>query len=240
MKGVLITGTTSGIGEQLTKDYVDQGWQVIACGRNTERLEQLHHYSANIYPLSFDVTDYQQTMKALSSLPWTPELWILNAGNCEYLDDGIVDAQLVARIMAVNVTGMCNCIEGCQPYFAVGHHLVLIGSIASEVALPRAEAYGASKAAVSYLARSLAIDLTAKNIQVSCVYPGFIATPLTDKNNFSMPMILSVEQASQQLRTQIEKKRSQIYFPARFTTWLRLFAWLPYHWQIKLVAKFMK
>ncbi|MGU3847618.1 SDR family NAD(P)-dependent oxidoreductase, partial [Vibrio diabolicus] len=78
--------------------------------------------------------------------------------------------------------------------------IVIVGSIASEVALPRAEAYGASKAAVSYFARTLAVDLKKKGIQVVTVFPGFVETPLTDKNDFEMPMIISTRQASNSIR----------------------------------------
>lgn len=237
MKTVLITGSTSGIGHQLARDYADSGWQVVACGRNGAALAELGRYSPHMYTLCFDVTDYQQTQEALQTLPVVPELWILNAGDCEYLDNGKMDARLFQRIMNVNVVGMANCIEAFQPYFSAGQTLVMVGSVASEVALPRAEAYGASKAAVSYLARSLAVDLQPQGIRVVCAYPGFVATPLTEKNTFSMPMLISVQQASAALRKQIRQGKRSIYFPARFTALLRLISLLPYAWQVKLAGR---
>ncbi|WP_139151038.1 SDR family NAD(P)-dependent oxidoreductase, partial [Vibrio ordalii] len=114
------------------------------------------------------------------------------------------------------------------------------GSIASEIALPRAEAYGASKAAVSYLARSLMQDWRAQGVAVTMIYPGFVATPLTDKNSFSMPMMVSAEYASQAIRRGLEKGKTTLYFPARFTSLLRLIGSLPYSWQGKLVAALLK
>lgn len=234
---VLITGATSGIGKQLAFDYAESGWQVIACGRNAAVLEELRSHSSRITTLRFDVTDYEETQRVLASLDFIPTTWIFNAGNCEYMDDGVVDAQLMARVLNVNVIGVANCVEASQAHFERGHRVVIVGSIASEVALPRAEAYGASKAAVSYFARALEIDLQKKGIKVITVFPGFVETPLTDKNDFDMPMIISVEQASSSIRKQLESNKSHIYFPAKFTSILRFISLLPYSWQTRLTRK---
>ncbi|HHX8582264.1 TPA: SDR family oxidoreductase [Vibrio diabolicus] len=236
---ILITGATSGIGKQLALDYANSDWSVIACGRNKDVLAELGAASSNIHTLQFDVTNHEQTQHALSSLPFTPSTWVFNAGDCEYMDNGVVDAKLMARVMNVNVVGVANCVEGCQPHLDKGHRIVIVGSIASEVALPRAEAYGASKAAVSYFARTLAVDLKKKGIQVVTVFPGFVETPLTDKNDFEMPMIISTQQASNSIRKQLAANKSHIYFPARFTNILRFISLLPYSWQARLTAKFV-
>ncbi|MGR5471073.1 short-chain dehydrogenase, partial [Vibrio astriarenae] len=84
---------------------------VIACGRNQSVLSELEATSQNIATLKFDVTDYEQTQLAFRSLPFTPDTWIFNAGDCEYMNDGVVDAKLMARIMSVNVVGVANCVE---------------------------------------------------------------------------------------------------------------------------------
>ncbi|NLS11459.1 SDR family NAD(P)-dependent oxidoreductase [Vibrio sp. SM6] len=237
MKGILITGATSGIGHQLALDYANSGWRVIACGRNQTALKELSASHEHIDTRAFDVTELTQVHQALESLPWVPDVWLLNAGNCEYIDDGVMDAALFERVMKVNVIGLVYCLEAIQRHFLPGQQLVLVGSIASEMALPRAEAYGASKAAVSYLARTLAVDLAPKGITVSTVYPGFVDTPLTQKNDFSMPMMISVEQASAAIRQGIEQRKLAIYCPKRFTALLRLLALLPYRWQKALAAK---
>ena len=191
MTAVFITGATSGIGKQLALDYAKQGWQVIACGRNQSVLDSLHTQYANIFPLAFDVTDHPGTKAALAQLPCQPELWILNAGDCEYIDDGKMDVTLMARVFNINVLGVAAVIEGIQPHLSCGHRVAIVGSIASELALPRAEAYGASKAAVAYLARTLQLDWRPLGIEVTTIFPGFVATPLTDRNTFAMPMIIT-------------------------------------------------
>lgn len=237
MTTVLITGATSGIGHQLAKDYALDGYTVIACGRNERVLSELSAFNTNITALAFDLTDKEQTHAAISSLSTVPTTWIFNAGDCEYIDDGQLDAALIHRVFNINVIGLANAIEASQQHFSAGHHVGIVGSIASEVALPRAEAYGASKAAVSYMARTLQVDLKSKNIDVSVIYPGFVKTPLTDKNTFEMPMLISVERASREIRSGLEARKTHIYFPRKFTTILRLIGLLPYRWQNAITSK---
>ncbi|MBU2897853.1 SDR family NAD(P)-dependent oxidoreductase [Vibrio hepatarius] len=239
MNTVLITGATSGIGLQLATDYAKSGINVYACGRNQDRLRELSSQFSNLHALAFDLTDLEATKMALSGLADVPDLWILNAGDCEYIDNGQLDAMLVKRVFDINVIGLTNAIEACQPYFKQGQRLAIVGSIASEVALPRAEAYGASKAAVSYLARALQLDLKPQGIEVSIIYPGFVKTPLTDKNSFEMPMLISSERASKEIREGLARGSSHIYFPKKFTSILRLIGALPYRWQNAITAKLL-
>jgi short-subunit dehydrogenase len=237
MNTVFITGATSGIGQQLALDYAANGSSVIACGRNSDALSELKTANPNITALQFDITNLEQTKQALTSLKIEPDLWIFNAGDCEYIDDGKIDTQLIERVFSVNVIGLTNGLEACQSYFKRGNRVAIVGSIASELALPRAEAYGASKAAVSYLSRALRLDLRAKGIAVTTIYPGFVKTPLTDKNTFDMPMMVSVEQASRAIRAGLEKGKANIYFPRFFTSVLRLLGAMPYSWQYFITQK---
>ena len=80
--------------------------------------------------------------------------------------------------------------------------------------LPRAEAYGASKAALDYLADTLRLDLAGKGIGVTLIRPGFVQTPLTAKNDFPMPCLVTVEEASRAIMAGLVAGRHQIHFPA--------------------------
>ncbi len=240
MSKVLITGASSGIGFELAKHYASQGWQVIGCGRSLERLSALCSYSTLIQPLAFDLTDKSQVVRAFSQLPFMPDLWIFNAGDCEYLDDGRADSDVIERVMTVNVLGLSYALDAAQPHFTSGTHVAVVGSIASELALPRAGAYGASKAAVSYLIRSLALDWQKQGIETSIIFPGFVETPLTDKNDFAMPMMISAQQAAQYIARGLANHQSAIYFPARFTWILRTLSLLPYRCQQWVVSKLIR
>ncbi|KFA95995.1 SDR family NAD(P)-dependent oxidoreductase [Vibrio sp. ER1A] len=238
-QSVFITGASSGIGWQLANDYAEQGYLVYACGRSKEKLQSLQAGRENIVPLSFDVTDREAVAQAFSKMEQHPTLWIVNAGDCEYIDEGLIDAALIERVMAVNVMGTVNVLEQMQTRLKSGHHVVVVSSIAGELALPRAEAYGASKAAITYLVRTLQLDWKNKGVAISCVFPGFVKTPLTDKNDFDMPMMVSVEEASNAIQTGIDKRSAYIYFPKRFTWILRLVGIMPYGLQTKLVTRLL-
>ncbi|MGF1734530.1 SDR family NAD(P)-dependent oxidoreductase [Photobacterium satsumensis] len=236
-KQVLITGASSGIGKQLTIDYANEGWKVVGCGTNTERLKALKDAHDNIEVIKFDITDNDEVHDKLSTLGSVPSLIILNAGTCEYIEHGKVDVALFRRVYEVNIFGLLNCIEALQSSFNDSTHLVVIGSTASYIPLPRAEAYGSSKAAVAYIANTLAIDLAQQGVKVSLVSPGFVKTPLTDKNDFVMPMLMSPEFASEKIREGISAGKKEIHFPLKFSFFLKLIALLPIRLQLATVKR---
>ncbi|MCY9847188.1 SDR family NAD(P)-dependent oxidoreductase [Pectobacterium jejuense] len=238
MKRVLITGASSGIGQQLALDYARDGWDVLACGRDEQRLNALTAAFPTIRTIAFDMTNRADTQQALDGV--TADLVILSAGTCEYLDNGVVEAEKVSRVLTTNVIGPVNCLSVLLPQLANGSHLALVGSTASLVALPRAEAYGASKAALAYFARSLSLDLQARNITVSLILPGFVETPLTARNDFPMPMLISVSQASEVIRRGLAKKKREIAFPLRFALLLKAVSVLPQSWQRLLASRLVR
>ena len=235
-RSVLITGASSGIGLQLARDYRASGWNVVACGRSTDKLSRL--FSEGGYQIkAFDITDQDSTRKAIGQMR-DLDLVILNAGDCEYIDDvRRFDAELFHRVISANLSGTANCLDALLPGLDRGSRLVIVSSSVTYLPLPRAEAYGASKAALDYLARTLAVDLKSHGIQVSLVRPGFVDTPLTRKNDFPMPGRISVEKASEYIRTGIERGKSEIDFPPLFIAVMKLLSWLPGALWLQLSAK---
>ncbi|SHO43684.1 SDR family NAD(P)-dependent oxidoreductase [Desulfopila aestuarii] len=223
---ILITGATSGIGRQLALDYNADGHEVIAIGRNEEALAELDLLGMTSHQI--DLTDRAQALDFFATLT-VVDLAILNAGTCEYVDLPEFDSAMVARVMRANVESMAISIEGVLPLLrqSSAPHLVGVGSSAAYLPLPRAEAYGASKAAVAYLIDTLRVDLARENIAVSLVSPGFVRTPLTDRNDFPMPMRIEVEEASRRIRKGIAERKKEIHFPKRFTLVMKLFGLLP-------------
>ena len=236
---ILITGATSGIGKQLALDYHRDGHQVWALGRNQAVLDELS--TEGMQAVKLDLEDRSATLDWFATM--TPiDLAILNAGSCEYVNLPEFDSALVSRVMRTNVESMAVCIEGVLPLLRQGEkpHLVGVGSSAAYVPLSRAEAYGASKAAIEYMIRTLRIDLVQEQIDVSLVCPGFVKTPLTDKNDFSMPFRLSVEDASTRIRRGIDKRKLEIHFPKRFTYLLKAFALIPESLWVKISQRMVR
>ncbi|WP_338882752.1 SDR family NAD(P)-dependent oxidoreductase [Aeromonas hydrophila] len=222
---VLITGATSGIGFQLALDYRRAGWQVWGCGRDGERLLALGRHG--ITPLQFDRRDASAVSEAAASLPRV-DLVILNAGNCEYMDvaEGF-DGALFARVIETNLIATGHALAAFLPLLGAGGRLAIVSSSVSWLPLPRAEAYGASKAALDYLADTLRLDLAGKGIGVTLIRPGFVQTPLTAKNDFPMPCLVTLEEASRAIMAGLAAGRHQIHFPRRFIWLLRLLGALP-------------
>lgn len=227
MKRVLITGANSGMGLQLAKDYAADGWQVVACARDLNKLQQA------LAGIAFEacIFDMQQVdeINAVVSTLAPLDLVLLNAGNCEYIEDARhFDAALFTRVVNVNLIGTANCVAALIPHIKQGGRLAVVSSSVSFLPLTRAEAYGASKAGLDYLVRTLAIDLAPHNIAVSLIRPGFVDTPLTQKNDFAMPGQVSPEFASRAIRNGLAKGKSEISFPFGLISLLRILSWLPH------------
>ncbi|GGF75789.1 SDR family NAD(P)-dependent oxidoreductase [Alteromonas lipolytica] len=234
MKTILITGATSGIGEALAIHAAQSGYKVLACGRNQQKLGQLAK-DFGVEPVQFDVTDEQATLDALNEVNF--DIAVLNAGTCEYVDLPEFEPAMFRRVFEVNFFGIINCVNALLPKSKAGTQLVIIDSMARLFPFTRSQAYGASKAAVHYFTQSMKIDLKQRGIVVQSVSPGFVETPLTDKNDFDMPMKITAREAAQALLTGIEQKRSAVYFPTAFGLILRTLFRLPGRLQVWLSAK---
>ncbi len=231
---VWITGASSGIGQALAEAYAANGRPVVATARRGEALEALRMRWPTIESLVADTTD-RQSMADLR-LYWEQQplsLAILNAGTCEYLDVRQFDADLVERVITTNVVGTARSVEAALPGLRLARsrglpaRLAIVSSSAWWFPFPRAEAYSASKAALTSFAHSLRADLAGEGIGVSVISPGFVKTPLTDRNDFAMPFRISAEEAATIIVRSLDRGRDEIAFPRRFTWLLRSLGILP-------------
>jgi len=238
---IWITGASSGIGREVCLQLVAQGHQVIVSGRNKQALAKLAAQSERIIPLVFDVSDQDSVSSAavkITELTSRLDRVIINAGSCEYLKFPDPDWEAVDRVMAVNFGGAVECIRIALPLLELssgrGH---IVGIISQVVSAPfaQAEAYGASKAALSYFLDSLRIDL-ADSIDVTSVFPGFVKTPLTDKNHFSMPFIMPADEAALLIVESLEQRPSHFTFPKRLHWLLKISKVFPSLWQKMVTA----
>jgi NAD(P)-dependent dehydrogenase (short-subunit alcohol dehydrogenase family) len=228
---ILITGASSGIGRQLALDYQAKHHEVWGQGRDAKRLAELSQ--AGVNTIEVELTDLEATQQALGALPEL-DCVILCAGSCEYLDPERFDAKLFERVMAANVTSVANSLDALWPKLKSGGQLAIVGSLAHHLPFSRAGAYGASKAALDYLTKALRTDLGARGVSVHSIEPGFVKTPLTDRNSFAMPMLVSPKAASRAIRRGLANGKPVIRFPLVFSLALRALGKLPLTLQSKL------
>lgn len=233
---IWLTGATSGIGEALARKLIAQGHHVVLSARNSEALEGLCQGHPHAYALPLDVSDRQAVLSAGEAIQerlGALDLALFNAGTCEYLNAQQFDMDLVERVFKPNLFGTLYGVEAALPLLRAARQqglparLAATSSASAYLPLPRAEAYGASKAAVTYFLESLRLDLDQEGIDVSLIHPGFVKTPLTDRNDFPMPMQVTAEQAADAIIAGLVKGRLDIHFPRRFTYIVKLLGILP-------------
>lgn len=235
-----LTGASSGIGAALALRLLEQGHQVALGARQADSLASLAERFPDQVLLAVGNLDHPAQVAQIAEQ--IEQAWgaldqvILNAGTCEYLEPGHFDPALVERVMRTNLNGTSLCLAAALPLLRRGRqpHLVVMGSSVSWLALPRAGAYGASKAALRYLVESLRIDLVGEGIDVTLVSPGFVDTPLTRRNDFPMPQLWSVERAAHHIIARLPRRPLEIAFPGTFTRILRLLGALPPRWRLAL------
>ncbi|MEP1215989.1 MAG: SDR family NAD(P)-dependent oxidoreductase [Marinobacter sp.] len=233
---IWITGASSGIGEAVTRELVQQGHRLVITGRRRDALDQLcTHAPDRMKAAPADTTDREalQAISAELEAFGNLDMAILNAGTCEYLEIAEYDSSIIDHNVTTNVVGTARCLDIALPALRRTARqgrpatLVIVSSSAWWFPFGRAEGYGASKAALTYFAHALRADLAAEGIDVVVVSPGFVKTPLTDRNDFPMPFLVSADDAAQRIVSGLRNGKREIAFPKRFTWTLRLLGALP-------------
>ena len=238
---IWITGASTGIGRELALRLAAAGNCILASARNEQILNDLAQDNPNIIAVPLDVCQNDQIEQQRAQLAQhchQLDRIILNAGNCEYLDLDAPDWEMMRRIMEVNYFGSINSLAMAMPLLADNAHIIGMGSLATAAPFPRAEAYGSSKAALQYFYDSLRVDLADK-FDVTVVNPGFVKTPLTDKNDFDMPFIIGADEAAKRTIDRLATRPRQIDFPARLKWLLKLLSASSTVWY-KLIAPNLK
>lgn len=228
-KVVWITGASSGIGRQLALDLAAAGVVVAASARSADALAELATQSPRIRPFPLDVTDADaiaRTVDLITQACGTIDLAILNAGVWLPMWAEAYDAKKAMESMRVNYFGIANAVEVLIPKMIAARrgHLALTASVAGYRGLPQAAAYAPSKAAVIALAEVLKLELGRHSIDVSVINPGFVDTPMTSVNKFSMPFRVTPAYASTHILSALRRRKFDIAFP----------------WQMALIMKTLR
>jgi len=248
-KIIWITGASTGIGKALAIKFAKNGWVVAASARREKLLKKLCEINENIHSYPLDVTKIdncksiaQLIIKDLGKI----DICVFGTGMHDPTSEKKFNLKKIREIMEVNYFGTMNCINSIYEYFSKkkSGQISIISSVAGYRGLPAAGAYCASKSALISFAESLYFDMIRKNVQVKLISPGFIKTPMTDQNDFPMPMIKSAEYAADKIYLGLLRKSGfEIHFPKAFTFLMKMIQILPnwlYFGAINFGNKFMK
>tara|TARA_Y100001970_G_scaffold179269_1_gene218174 strand:+ start:146 stop:910 length:765 start_codon:yes stop_codon:yes gene_type:complete len=241
-KTIWITGASSGIGKSLALKFAKEGWLVAASSRRENLLIELCNLNENIYSFPLDVTDENQCKDVFNKILLqfkNLDICVFGAGiHDDPKSKKIFNLQKIKKIINVNYFGAMNSINSSYEYFKnkKSGQIALIGSVAGYRGLPNAGAYCSSKSALISFAESLHFDMKKFNVRVSIINPGFIKTPMTDENNYTMPMIKSSEFAADKIyKGLIKNKGFEIHFPKEFTFIMKILRLLPYNLYFKII-----
>ncbi|ATH08882.1 hypothetical protein BIY24_13270 [Halobacteriovorax marinus] len=228
---VFITGGTTGIGWSLAKIYLEEGHQVAICGRDLSKVESgANEKYKNLACYKVDVTNRDEVLAAIDDFSKGElDLLVASAGRSVGSKTRTPNFEAARDVININVLGVLNSFEGALKNMLPNKrgHIAAIASVAGMVGLPGASSYSASKAAVLKLCESFSMDLHSENIKVSCIAPGFIDTPLTQKNDHSMPWLMSSEKAARKIKKALDRKLPLFVFPWQMKTVMFILERLP-------------
>ena len=246
MKTIWITGASSGIGKSLALKFANEGWQVAASARREDLLNQLSESNQNISPFPLDVTsreNCEEIFEKIKNKFESIDTCFFSTGTWDPKKEKEINIDQMKKVMEVNFFGTLNCIKAVEMYFKEkkNGNISIVSSIAGYRGLPNSTGYGASKAALNNLAESLYFDFGRYNVRVSLISPGFIKTPMTDKNQFKMPFLKTPEFAAEKIYNGLINGSSfEIDFPKELTLILKFLKILPDSVYFKLIRKLTK
>ena len=248
-KTIWITGGSTGIGKALAIKFASKGWNVAVSARRAELLNELSNSYENISSFPLDVTDKEKCKEVFNEIKNKYEnidICFFSTGTWDPKKEKDIDVEQMEDVFKVNFFGTMNSIKAVEGHFKNKKNgiITIVSSIAGYRGLPNTTGYGPSKSALISLAESLYFDFERYNVRVCLVCPGFIKTPMTDKNDFKMPFLKTSEFAADKIYDGlINKNQFEIHFPKELTLTLKFFKLLPskiYFYLVKKLTKFQK
>ncbi|MBX9469796.1 MAG: SDR family NAD(P)-dependent oxidoreductase [Rhizobium sp.] len=241
-----ITGSSSGIGRALAERLLRDGYRVAVSARSADALAEFamsHPGLVGVYPL--DVTDpgaVKAVFTAIENEMGAIDLAVFAAGS--YTRDYAEDFALsrTRQMFDLNVLGTASCLETVMPAMIARRrgHIAVVASVSSYVGLPGAATYGATKAALNVMCEALYPELERHGVKITIVNPGFVDTPLTEKNDFPMPFLVSSEEAADTIAKGLAKGKFEIIFPWKMALAIRFLHALPHSLRFALTRRMLR
>jgi len=231
---VWMIGASSGIGEATARELLRCGAKVALSARRRAPLEALssdHRERSLVLPL--DITSLDQVKSARMTLEssWHGfDLAVIMAGTHRPVRAWELDARTARDLFEINMMGVLGAAAEIIPLLLRQGHggIAIVSSVAGYGGLPTSLLYGATKAALINFTETLYLDLHPKGIGVYLINPGFVKTPLTDRNEFEMPALITSDEAAREIVSGLARGDFEIHFPKRFTRVLKVLQLLPY------------
>ncbi|MES2280340.1 MAG: SDR family NAD(P)-dependent oxidoreductase [Pseudomonadota bacterium] len=241
-KTVWLVGASSGIGRATAHALHAAGAKVIVSARNQQALDAFAAEHPGTLALAFDAADAAAVKAAAQTVLDGGQLDLVLYCAGYYKEMRATEFDLGEMLMhqQVNYVGALYVLDAVLPYFAKRQsgHISLISSVAGYRGLPKSLAYGPTKAALINLAETLYVDLQDSHVGVSLICPGFVETPLTAQNEFTMPALITPEVAAQEILKGWAAGSFEIHFPKRFTLWMKALALLPARLYFPVIRRF--
>ena len=231
-KIAFVTGVSDGIGAAFTKILLQNGWEVIGISRNEQKLnsfkKSINSISNVFKSYKCDVQNIKK-LKKIANENNAVTLLFLNAGIYNPIDSSKSNLEIYKEHINVNLLGVINCYEAFLPKMLEegDGKIIIMSSISGWIGLPKAAAYGPTKAALRSFAQSIRYDLKPKGISVQVCSPGFVETSATSVNDFYMPGLMKVEDAAKLIFKNMFKKKFEFSFPFIFSLLMRILSVLP-------------
>jgi len=227
---VWLVGASTGIGRATASRLHGLGARVIVSARSRDALDAFVAEHGRSDAIAVDATDRQamhDAAKHIASVYGRIDLAMYCAGTYSAMRATDFDLDVALRHVQVNQVGALVMLDAVLPHMLAQAragrpgHISLVSSVAGYRGLPQSLAYGPTKAALINLAETLHLDLAPLGMGVSLINPGFVETPLTAKNAFKMPALITPEVAAREIVRGWERGDFEIHFPKRFTLWLK-------------------
>ena len=244
-KNILITGASSGIGQEVALLYAKEGINLVITGRNKERLfataKTLEEKGAGVIARVLDVTDQKAMAAFIAEVDKkTPlDLVIANAGIGVQSGDFKTLDEAAKATFEVNVFGVFNTVH---PALAVMKErgrgqIALLSSLAGYIGLPSSPIYSASKNAVRAYGESLRAIHAPRGVEVNVICPGWVRSRITDRNQYQMPFFMEAPKAAKIIVKGLAKNKGRIAFPWPMVALIKFMTILPISWALKILGR---